>query len=278
MNQGAGIFAAGAVALGIASGAWGARSLTASGAFAAFMIGFTALRVSWAWGVFLIAWFVLASLLSRLGKATKSGRIDGIVMKGDRRDAFQVLANGGVFLFAAFAVIFVTPHISHSAEWNALLAASAAGALAAAGADTWATEIGTMCGSAPWSLRTRRRVPAGTSGAITVVGTSALVAGGVLIAILAAMFGVIPADLPSIVAVGAGGVVGALADTAIGAWLQERRHCSVCNLDTEQIVHVCGNHAKRIAGVASLDNDVVNALCTLIGATTAALLTLGCKR
>ncbi|MEP6780728.1 MAG: DUF92 domain-containing protein [Gemmatimonadaceae bacterium] len=278
MTQDAGIVASLLLAFAVAGGAWRARALTASGAFAAFAIGVTALRVSFGWGGFLIAWFVLASLLSRLGKIRKAERVAGIVVKGDCRDAGQVLANGGVFLVAAFCVIFVRTHLSDGAGWNALLAASAAGALAAAGADTWATEIGTLYGNAPWSLRLRKRVAAGTSGAVTQVGTSAMTAGGVLIATLAALFRVIPADFRSIAAVATGGVVGAFADTVIGAWLQERRHCPVCNLDTEQVMHVCGNRSNRIAGIARIDNDVVNALCTLVGAMTAAVLTLGWSR
>ena len=275
MNQDAGIVASLLLAFAIAGGALRARSLTSSGAVAAFAIGVTALRVSWGWGAFLITWFVLASLLSRLGKARKANRMAGIVVKGDRRDAFQVMANGVVFLIAALCVIFVTPHISDAVRWNALLAAAASGSLAAAGADTWATEIGTMYGDAPWSLRLGKCVPTGTSGAITVAGTSAMVAGGVLIGIFTALFRVIPADVRSIAAVATGGVTGAFADTVIGAWLQERRHCAVCNLGTEQDVHVCGNRTNRIAGIAKLDNDVVNALCTLAGAITAAALTLG---
>lgn len=278
MNQDAGIVASLLIAFVVAGGAWRAHALTASGAFAAFAIGLAALRVSFGWGAFLIAWFVLASLLSRLGKARKAERVGGIVVKGDRRDAGQVLANGGVFLVAAFCVIFVTPHVSDVAGWNALLAASAAGALAAAGADTWATEIGTLYGDAPWSLRLGKRVAAGTSGAVTTVGTSAMAAGGVLIATLAALFLVIPAHSRSIAAVATGGVIGAFADTVIGAWLQERRHCRVCHLDTEQDVHVCGNRTDRIAGIAKLDNDVVNAFCTVVGAITAAALTQGWSR
>src|SRR6476661_10515099 len=84
----AGLIAGSALALG---------SLSRSGAAAALMLGTIALRAAWGWGAFLIVWFVLASALSRVGRRRKARATQGIVMKGDRRDATQVLANGAVF-------------------------------------------------------------------------------------------------------------------------------------------------------------------------------------
>ena len=273
LNHAAGIFSALAVSTVIAVAAWRARSLSAGGGVAAFALGVAALRVSWRWGLLLILWFVLASTVSRVGQKRKAVRVAGIAVKGDRRDARQVLANGGVFLLSALVVIFITPSPAHNGEWNVLLAAAAAGSLAAAAADTWATEIGTLYGQLPWSFRTRARVAVGTSGAITWSGTSAMVVGGVSIALLAALLGVIAPDFRSLVAVALGGVIGAFTDTLVGAWLQERRWCMVCELETEQTVHACGNRTRRMGGIARLDNDVVNAFCTAVGALFATLLT-----
>ena len=84
--------------------AWRSGSLAGNGAVAALLIGLVALRVQWSWGAFLLAWFVLASLLSRIGRARKAVRTAGVVAKGDRRDARQVLANGGVFALCGAGV------------------------------------------------------------------------------------------------------------------------------------------------------------------------------
>jgi uncharacterized protein (TIGR00297 family) len=238
----------------IAGGAWRARSLSAGGALAALVVGSLALHVGWPSGSYLIGWFLIASVLSRWGRAKKRARLRGIVQKDAQRDARQVLANGGAFAVACL------PFLAHEPA----TAVFAAGALAAAGADTWATEIGTLATTQPWSLREGRRVPAGTSGAVTLQGTLAAAVGAVLLAGFAHLVGLVGRG--AIPAVALGALSGALADTLIGAWIQERRWCPSCDAATEQPVHACGTATERCGGLAALDNDVVNALCTLVGA------------
>jgi len=250
----------------IALAAQRAGSLSWSGAAAAVTIGAVALRVGWGWGALLIAWFVLASLLSRAGRARKARLTAAIVEKGDRRDALQVFANGG--LFAAAALVPLTASLD--AGYAAAAAITGAAALAAAGADTWATELGTLGGARPWSLRERRRVAPGTSGAVSLQGTVASLVGAFVIAALAAALGVVPQEV--VPAVVAGGFVGSLVDTLIGAWWQSRRWCPACSLATERHVHTCGTPTRAAGGLRALDNDGVNFLCTAVGALVALLL------
>ncbi len=245
---------------GIAIAAWRARSLRLSGAVGAFVIGTLALRVGAGWGVFLIAWFVLASVLSRIGRQAKEQRTRDIVAKGDQRDAWQVLANGGVFaLCAAIALA-----LDSDARW---LGVAAAGSLAAAGADTWSTEIGTLWGGTPYSLRERRRVPPGTSGAITLAGSVGGLAGAFILSMLAVACAVI--DPVATISVAVGGTAGAWMDTWIGAWVQERRWCPRCERATERDVHSCGTSTEQRGGWRRLDNDAVNAVCSVAGAVVA---------
>lgn len=255
-------WAATAVAAGVAAVAWRRHSLTATGAVAATLVGALATRASGGTGAFLIGWFVLASVLSRLGAASKRARTQGVVEKADRRDARQVMANGGVFAtVVAASLVATTPGIGAS------LLVAGAGALAAAGADTWATEIGTWRGGTPWSLRTLKRVAPGTSGAVTVAGCAAALLGAAVVASLAAACKVVPWNAWGPVALG--GVVGAATDTVAGAFVQERRHCPACRTATEQRRHDCGTQTTRVAGLARLDNDAVNLLATLTGAAVA---------
>jgi uncharacterized membrane protein len=79
------------------------------------------------------------------------------------------------------------------------------------------------------------------------------------------------------VAVLAGGVAGALADTLVGAWLQERRRCPACGSATEQAVHDCGTSTVPAGGLRGLDNDRVNLLCALAGAIVAPLVHAGIR-
>lgn len=241
----------------VAGLAWRAGSLSRSGALAALLVGTVALCASWGLGSYLIVWFVLASLLSRVGRKRKAERVRGIVEKGDRRDAWQVLANGAVFAVAALGTI-IWP------DARPTLFPAAAAALAAAGADTWATEIGTLIGGQPWSLRLRTRVPPGTSGALTWAGTFGSLLGASTLGVVASALHVIPS--PLVVAVSLGGLAGAFADSAIGAWWQARRWCSRCMLETEQHVHDCGTRTVLHGGIGRLDNDLVNLLCTIVGA------------
>jgi uncharacterized protein (TIGR00297 family) len=254
--------AAGA-ATAIALTARRAGSLSTSGAVAAIITGTVAMTAGAAWGSFLVVWFVAASLLSRLGRTAKAARTGQVIEKGGARDAAQVLANGGVFASAA-AVALLRP------DWAELAAGAAAGALTAAGADTAATEIGTLWGGTPWSLRTQGPAPAGTSGAISVAGTMGMAFSAALLGALAAVLQLIPWSAAGFVAYA--GVCGALADTVIGAWWQARRWCPTCDRGTEQPVHTCGTATRAAGGLPWLTNDRVNLLCTIVGAVVALAL------
>lgn len=172
---------------GIALAAWRAGSLSRSGGVAAIIVGTLALSTGLEWGAYLISWFVVTAALSRLGRARKARHVHGVVAKGGARDAWQVLANGGVFaLGALLSWALVGPALT-------FVSVAAAASLAAAGADTWATEAGTWAASRAWSLRTGRWVPAGTSGAISAPGTMAMVVGALVWSWAAVQSGIVPA-------------------------------------------------------------------------------------
>jgi uncharacterized protein (TIGR00297 family) len=256
---GAGLLTAGVIAVA----AWRAGSLSASGAIAATLVGGASMAAGWAFGALLIAYFVVASAFSRLGAAAKARRTGGVVEKGGARDATQVLANGGVFAALALATV--------AQPTGVVLGAAALGALAASSADSWGTEIGTLYGSDPRSILTGQVMPAGTSGAVSGAGSLATVAGAVFVALGAQLLGF---GVPAI-AVAAGGTFGAVADSLIGARLQQRRWCESCERQTERRVHDCGHLTVHTGGAAWMTNDAVNLLATLAGAAaTAALVTL----
>ena len=240
-------------------GARNTRTLSMSGAFAAALIGTLAVAAGWSWGVLLLSLFVSASGLSKVGEGKKTERTGSIIEKVGARDASQVLANGGVFAAAALGQILLPSSI-----WFAM----AAGALAASAADTWATEVGTLAGGEPVSIISRKRVPTGTSGGVTFVGTVAAVAGALFIAVVATL-----ARWPvAFTAITLGGVGGALADSVLGGTLQARRWCDVCAMSTERRVHNCGRTTRPAGGLAGFDNDLVNAVCSGVGALVAFLL------
>src|SRR4051812_31801517 len=245
----------------VALAAWRAGSLSRSGAVAAALVGTAAVTAGWAWGALLVLYFLTSSALSHLGATEKERRTGGVVAKGGARDAMQVLANGGVFAVCVLALA-ARPSMAGT------FAAAAAGALSAAAADTWATEVGVLAGRTPRSILGFRPVPTGTSGAMSVPGTLAMLGGALFVAIVARLLHA----TPGLITITLAGCAGAIADTLLGATLQERRWCDVCHRGTERRVHDCGAGTRRVAGLGVLDNDVVNLLATLVGAATAALL------
>jgi uncharacterized protein (TIGR00297 family) len=238
--------------------AWRLRALTAGGALAAFCIGtITFAAGGWPAAIVLFAFFAPSALLSRLGRARKRALVD--VGKHGARDAWQVLANGG----AAAACIALAP------RFGAPLAAAFAGSFAAASADTWGTEIGAFARGRPRSILSFRPVHAGISGGISLIGTLAEIGGAAIVAIAAVLVHVAP-----LIAVLAGGVAGALVDSALGASLQALRHCPRCDRDCETDPHVCGTATTLIRGASWFGNDAVNLAATLTGAVVAGGLML----
>jgi uncharacterized protein (TIGR00297 family) len=191
----------------------------------------------------------------------KTARTASIVEKGNERDAKQVLANGGVFALAAALSLFAPSWSS----WPAL----AAGALAASTSDTWATEIGTLSNSTPRAIVGWRQVPPGTSGGVTFLGALAAIAGAAFIALFALVVGW-PREV--FVAALLGGLFGSTVDSLVGATLQSRRWCDLCDRPTERAVHGCGTDTRASGGITWLDNDVVNLLSSAAGGLLAVLV------
>lgn len=249
------LVAAAIAALIVAAAAKVARALTLGGALAAFVVGTIAFGVGgWQGAVVLFAFFLSSTILSRVGVKKKSALTD--VGKHGARDALQVLANGGIASLAMLS----TP------LFGAAAFAAFAGGFAAAAADTWATEIGTLARGMPRSILTFRPLAPGLSGGVTWQGSLAQFGGAGIVALAAAATHVAP-----FTAVLAGGVLGSVADSLLGATLQTLRYCPSCVRDCEINPHSCGTPTILRRGWAWMGNDAVNAAATLCGALIAAL-------
>ncbi len=130
--------------------------------------------------------------------------------------------------------------VSGHQPW-ALLAAVAA--LAAGSSDTVASEIGKAWGRRTYSVRTFSTVRPGTSGAMSMEGTSAGVAASLVLALIGSAVGLIA---PSLVwCVVAGAFAGSLAESLL---------------------------SSRLEGAGILNNDALNFINTLVGAVVAVML------
>ena len=241
------------LASSLALAARGLRWLTTGGAVAAAAVGAVIFTGAGVPGATLLAlFFVSGSLLTYAGGA--ASRLD----PGERggRTARQVFSNGGWAAAGALALWLGCP-----AGWPVVV-----GALAAAQADTWATEIGMRSDAAPRLITTGRLVPAGTSGGITARGT----AGGVLGAVAAAGVALLAGAPEQAAGAGlAGGIVGMLGDSLLGATAQAIYYCDSCAAETERAVHRCGAPARRVRGLSWLGNNAVNFAGTGLGGAAA---------
>ncbi|MFZ0391473.1 MAG: DUF92 domain-containing protein [Calditrichia bacterium] len=239
---------------------WRLRFLSGSGAVAAFLLAVIVYGFGgWMWTVPVLAFFILSSLLSKAGKVQKQ-QYDLIFEKGDQRDYLQVLANGGV---AGFIMIMMILNPSP------VLYAAFLGALAAASADTWATETGVLLGRNPRLITTAKLVPSGTSGGITVAGLTGAFAGGLAIGFSSLLFLNFRSTgewLPFILLVGLSGLLGSLADSFLGAVLQVQYRCPYCSKITEKKVHCGSKPALPVKGIHWINNDFVNFVNTICGA------------
>jgi uncharacterized protein (TIGR00297 family) len=238
------------------------RMLSASGQWAAFLLGTLAAAAGWAWATLLVAFFASSTALTRWGAEDKLRRTERTVPLGGDRTAYQVMANGGTFVLLA---LLAQP--GGGERW----ATGALGALAAASADSWSTEVGTLLGGTPRSIWSARPLPVGLSGGITVVGVVAGLAGAGFVAGLGAALLPFP---PARVAIAstAAGMTGCLADSLVGGALQSRRYCDRCHEWTERRVHPCGYRTRHRAGFSWMTNDLVNLVATGTGAVVAILI------
>jgi uncharacterized protein (TIGR00297 family) len=256
-----------AIAALIGYAGYRARALTWDGAVAACLVGGTVFGFGGlGCAVLIVLFFASSSALSFFKSSdARKQRAAETFEKGGKRDAGQVLANGGI---ASLAALLLGLSGGNTAFFGAFV-----GALAAATADTWATEIGVLSKGQPRLVTTGEIVQAGTSGAITWLGSGAAMMGALLIGLVAALLGLFPLfSIPgvhplSIVAAGLlGGSAGMLVDSLLGASVQGSYWCPLCEKPTESRVHQCGTRTRLTRGFAWVTNDIVNAAGTLTGA------------
>lgn len=253
-------------ALLIAGAAYWKKSLSLSGAVAAVMMGtvyYAAGNLFW-FGI-LILFFVTSSIFSKL-RGDRKAELEKSYAKSGRRDAGQVLANGGLGMAACIL----------NALWpNPVWGYFFIGTMAAVTADTWATEWGGLSKRPPRSVVNWRVVPPGTSGGVSSLGSMAALIGAGVIGGAAwvllrwtggmqgAMQGLISIGLWKwIVIGGASGFVGAMADSLLGATVQKMFRCEVCGKIVEVGEH-CGRPTAAARGWSWMNNDAVNLISSV---------------
>jgi len=182
------------------------RSGAVAGGFACFLLFAGAGPAAFAT---LAALFLMTWVATRLGYRRKLSL--GLAERREGRNAWQILANLAVAALGS---------VAFSASGNRILLVAVAAALAEAATDTVASEIGQYRGPDARLITTWERVPPGTDGGITIPGSIAGLAAGLVIAAVATVGGMLPQTQLWIPV--AAGFVGMLIDSILGATFQRR--------------------------------------------------------
>ena len=183
-----------------------------SGMVAGFIVGvLTFALASWRGFLILITFFILGSASTRLGLRRKL-RLGIAQEKKGARSARHALANCGVAVYLAFLVAAVaSPDVFRLAFVCAY---------ATAAFDTVSSEIGRAYGGRPILITTLRRVPAGTDGAVSWLGTFAGIAASAGVCAVAVAAGFLDGRFTAVVLAAA--FLGSTADSVLGATLESR--------------------------------------------------------
>jgi len=246
-----------ALAGGVAILSYRAAFLSGSGAVATFLMGTIIFGIGQLkWSCPMLTFFILSSLLSKVGRRQKE-KLNAIFEKSGPRDMGQVLNNGGIPT-ASLLLNFFFPHLL----WFRLYLSM----LAAVTADTWGTEIGTLFNHSPRQIPTFKKVPPGTSGGITLPGTIGALVGALVIATSGLPFLKSDASLMrEFLLIAAVGFLGSGIDSLLGATVQGQYRCPKCLKVTEKRMHCVGVEPHLTKGLKWIDNDGVNLLCSLSG-------------
>ena len=98
----------------------------------------------------------------------------------------------------------------------------------------------------PRLITTGKKVPAGTDGAISILGTSAAIVGAGIIGIASFLLGVIPDPLVAIKISVISGTLGCFIDSILGAILERRNYIN--NEHVNLLATICG----AIIGIVSV--------------------------
>lgn len=218
------------ISVAFAALAFRLRAVTGTGAAVGALICFLICMGSGFAGLAaLLALFALAWLTTKIGYRRKENL--GTAEKIEGRNAHQVMANLGIAAIGS---------ILHVAKSEPVFLLAIAASLSEAAADTVSSEIGQLSDGPPRLITNWTKVPAGTDGGVTVMGTLSGLGAAVLVTAICALGRMVSCNRIYIPVLAA--LCGTIADSFLGAWLERRK---------------------------LLNNDLVNFLSTLVAATIA---------
>ena len=221
--------------------------LTYDGALAAAIFGVISYGVGdWQIAAIVLFFFISASLLSKDILATD----DSFSIKF-RRDGRQVWANG--FWLCLWILIWFISE-------NPIFLAASVTSIAAATADTWATELGNRPNTKAYLITTLKEVSAGTDGGISYKGSIGALLGSAIISVLCWLM-LKELSLMICIIIGVTGFMGCFVDSILGVKLQ----------GNSLKIPILSNNET---GTITVSNNIVNWLSTGTASLLVLLITL----
>lgn len=199
------------------------------------------------------AMFASSTLLTKFRKKDKA-EFETINEKNGPRDFIQAIANLGP------ATVFMLLYYIYS---NDYWLAGFLGSVAAANADSWASEIGGLSKQKPVMITNFKQVDKGVSGGITFLGIIGGIIGSMFIVFLFQLVQVTfqLSRISNIILFAAvfGGLFGFLLDSFIGA-LSQALYIS----ESGEFKEFSNEKVRKVKGFSWMSNDLVNFISTLV--------------
>lgn len=216
----------------------------------------------------LISFFIPSAILSKLKIKEKKNPISSF--KTSKRNGNQVIANSlGLFFFSILQIL--ESGISGEIINNFYLAGSLY--VISASSDTWSSEIGTMSNSIPRNiLKLKNKLPKGSSGGITLVGSLGGLLGSIVVSSITIFFLFSSKNsltnkfefiLLLLIFLG---FIGQMIDSFLGASFQKKYYCPQCKIYVEDSFHIiCDKRdLNKSLRYSFLDNNTVNLVSNMI--------------
>lgn len=251
------IYTAVAVAAVLAVTAVVFRLLTYPGAIvAAATVVLAAVFWGYAGILIYIAPFILNAVFGFVGKKKRRQAEENFHAHTGKRGVRQVICNGAPALIMMGIAFFTRLEVFYVA---------AAAAVAEGFADSEAGDFGMAFGGKTVNILTFKECERGLSGGVSVVGTVAALVAAAVTALLPIPFS--GYGWATFGAVVAGGFLGVMLDSALGASVQALYRCPECGTLTEKAY--CHAETQLIRGYKRLDNNAVNIISSFSGAVIA---------
>jgi len=252
-----------------------------TGFIAGLIIGTLTFAGSPACFLIIMSFFLSSSILTKIGYRLKEEK--GAAEKKCGRTALQVICAGGIAGIVALLKGIYENNILLWPDPNQLshiLTVAFLGAVSSANADTWAVELGLLSREEPVLITNlKKKIPPGTSGGVTKLGTLGSFLGALFIALLsAALYKYISPPQKTIdpitvfILTFASGFIAEKIDSFLGATIQVKYWCPKCHKETDKRIHKCGTKTKYLSGLKFVNNELVNLISTLAGALIAAFI------